>query len=583
MHYAWKQLKKAAKMQVNGTENRVAVLGNCATQIFSAALQGQAKLSGMNVLVYDVGYDQIDIQLLEPTSEVYRFQPNEILIWLSSQRLYEEFLSLPVSEKRRYADMVAQRLQHYWKLIRENCRARILQMNFTEVDDKVMGQFSCKVEATFSFQVRRLNAILQEAMAADRNVYPIDLLSIQLRLGQEQFFHAPFYYSAKMPASLDSIGYIAEAVVGVIAAMQGHIKKCIITDLDNTLWGGVIGDDGLGGIEIGELGRGHAFTSLQKWLKQLKDCGVILAVCSKNEEKTAKEPFDQHKEMVLRICDISVFVANWENKVSNIHLIQETLGIGMDAIIFLDDSPFERGLVRQAIPELEVPELPEDPALYLEFLQRCNYFETVSYTGVQEDRTSMYQIELSRRQLQASYESVDEYLQSLEMEGEVQPFQPDSYARIAQLTQRSNQFNLRTVRYTQEEIAQIAQDNRYLTFAYLLKDKYGEYGLVSVAILKKKSDREAFIDTWLMSCRVLKRGMEEFVMNSIVRTAHEHGFLVLSAQYLPTAKNAAVKGIYKRMGFTQTGTNLYCLQIGSYCEKKNYIKEVGDYGKDCNF
>lgn len=580
MRYTFKELKKATKLQVGAEENRVAVLGNCSTQFFSTALQGRARLDGLNVRVFDADYDQIDMQLLDVESEVYRFQPDEILIWLASERLYEEFLDLPVTERKGFAGKVVRRLQRYWELVSKNCSARILQMNFSEIDDKVLGQFSCKTEEAFLYQTRKMNHLLQEAMAECGNVYPVDLLSVQVRVGRERFYSAPLYYSAGMTVSIDSLPELAEAAAGVLRAMQGRLIKCVITDLDNTLWGGIIGDDGLGGIEIGELGKGRAFTNLQRWLKQLKECGMILAVCSKNEEQTAKEPFEKHPEMILRLSDIAVFVADWKDKASNIRLIQQTLNIGMDAIVFLDDSPFERELVRRAIPELAVPELPEDPALYLGYLQQCGYFEAVSYTGAGADRTGLYQAEFLRRQSQASYASIDGYLESLGMEARVEAFRPDSYARVAQLTQRSNQFNLRTVRYTQEEIRRIAESGNYLTLSYTLRDRFGAHGIVAVVILKKMSGTDVFVDTWLMSCRVLKRGMEEFAVNSMVRTAREHGFSVIYAEYRPTAKNAAVKDIYNRMGFTEMKEHQYCLQTAGYREKKNYIREVESNGED---
>ena len=192
--------------------------------------------------------------------------------------------------------------------------------------------------------------------------------------------------------------------------MSGKIKKCVILDLDNTLWGGVIGDDGLAGIEIGELGKGHVFSNFQRWLKQLKDYGIILAICSKNEEDTAKEPFEKHDEMVLSLSDISLFVANWNDKASNIKMIQESLNIGMDSIVFLDDNPFERNLVKEKLPEIEVPELPEDPALWLVFLQKQNYFDTASYTAEGSDRTKLYQAEYERKRLEQTFETIDDYL-----------------------------------------------------------------------------------------------------------------------------------------------------------------------------
>jgi FkbH-like protein len=376
-----------------------------------------------------------------------------------------------------------------------------------------------------------------------------------------------------MTIAMDALPYVAKSVIDVIKAMNGQIKKCVICDLDNTLWGGVIGDDGMGGIEIGELGRGHAFTDLQRWLKQLKECGIILAICSKNNEDTAKEPFEKHDEMILRLSDISVFVANWDDKASNIRLIQETLNIGMDSIVFLDDNPFERNLVRQMIPEITVPELPEDPALYLQFLQEQNYFEVASFTGAGSDRTAQYQAEYERKKLEQTFESIDDYLKSLEMVGEAKPFEQVRFARIAQLTQRSNQFNLRTIRYTEDEIEKIAADDHYLTLYYTLKDKFGDHGLVSVVILEKKSDKELFVDTWLMSCRVLKRGMEEFTVNKIIETAKASGFEKLSAEYIPTAKNKMVKDIYKTFGFTEVDDGKYEITIADYKPRDVYIKE----------
>lgn len=571
--YTFKELKKGAKLTVASREVRLAILGNCATQFFSKSIEGYAKLSGINLCTLDTDYNQIDAQLLDAVSEVYEFNPDEILIWLATDKLYEEFLDIPLGARNTFAESIIQKLQYYWDLIARNSKARILQPNFTEIDDKVLGQYSCKVETTFIYQIRKLNYLLEEAMRDRKNVYPIDLLAVQIQEGQRSFYDGSLYYNAKMTISMDALPYAAKAVVDVIKAMEGKIKKCIILDLDNTLWGGVIGDDGIGGIEIGELGKGHAFWNLQRWLKQLKECGIILAVCSKNNEDVAKEPFEKHDEMVLRLPDISIFVANWNDKASNIKMIQETLNIGMDSIVFLDDNPFERNLVRSKIPEIEVPDLPEDPALYLGYLQSCNYFDTVSFTGESADRTKQYQEEYERKQLQMQFASIDDYLKSLEMIGTSKPFEPVRYARIAQLTQRSNQFNLRTVRYTEDEIERIANDGKYLTLYYTLRDKFGDHGLVSVVIMEKTSETDVFVNTWLMSCRVLKRGMEEFIVNGMIRAARNAGYTKVNAEYIPTPKNAMVKDIYKIMGFTEVSENKYTISVDAYEDKKNYIKE----------
>lgn len=569
--YTFRELQKASRMDVEGKEVRIAVLGNCATQFFSSAVQGYARQSGLNALVYDADYDQIDAQLLDRSSEVYAFRPDCIVIWLATDRLYEEFLDAEPAAREQFADRYMDKIERYWQLVTANCKADIIQFNFSEINDKALGNYSCKAASTFTYQTRRLNSLLGEAMARQGAVFPADLLSIQIELGQERFYDAPLYYNAKMTVAINALPYIAKAVTDVLLALDGRIKKCVVCDLDNTLWGGVIGDDGLGGIQIGELGQGHAFTNFQRWLKQLKDCGIILAVCSKNNEETAREPFEKHEEMVLRMGDISLFAANWDDKASNIKMIQKSLNIGMDSMVFLDDNPFERNLVRELIPEITVPELPQDPALYTRYLQRQNYFETASFAGAGADRTKQYQAEFERKKLEKTFESIDDYLISLEMKGTAKPFETVRFARIAQLTQRSNQFNLRTIRYTEKDIGRIAEDKNYLTLYYTLRDRFGDHGLVSVVIMKKMSETRLFIDTWLMSCRVLKRGMEEFIVNAFVDAAATNGFEWISAEYIPTPKNKMVEKIYETMGFTCTSGYHYELKVSGYVKKNNYI------------
>ncbi len=574
--YSFNELRKAGKISVDGAEMKVAIIGNVATQFLAVAVNGLAKINGINIIVQDTDYNQIDAQLLDDNSEVFQFNPQFIVLWLATDKLYEEFLDSSLGDRERFAESVMDRVKRYWQLIESKSESKIIQPNFTEIDDKVLGQYSAKIATSFCFQVRKLNCLLAEAMRDDKRVYPVDLLAVQLQLGMGAFYDPALYYNAKMTVAINAMPYVAKAVVDVLVAMTGRIKKCIVLDLDNTLWGGVIGDDGIGGIEIGELGRGHAFADFQRWLKQLKECGIILTVCSKNDENIAKQPFEKHEEMILKLSDISLFIANWNDKASNIRLIQETLNISMDSIVFVDDNSFERNLVRQMIPEITVPEMPEDPAEYLSFLQSQNYFENISFVPDFSDRTSQYQAEYERKKIECSFDSIDEYLISLDMVGEVKKFEPIRYARIAQLTQRSNQFNLRTIRYTEDEIEKIANDKTYIPLYYTLRDKYGDYGLVSVVILKKIGSDTAFVDTWLMSCRVLKRGMEEFVVNNLVAVAEQAGIKVIEAEYIPTAKNKMVENIYNNMGFSEITDNNYSLRVSDYIEKKVYISKEND-------
>lgn len=572
---SFQQLRKNCKRDLSEFPRvKMALLGDCATQHMAMALRGYAAEAGLDLYVFDADYNQIDAQIMDTSSELYASDPEYILIQMCSEKLFERFCAMPLLQRAQFAQIVLEQIEHNWELAAKNGKARaLLQFDFIELDDAVFGSFGSKVETSFVYQLRKLNMIMMESAARHKNVFVLGLSGLQVRLGRTVFHDEKLYYSAKMPLSFQALPCAAKLVVDMLQALRGRIKKCVVLDLDNTLWGGVIGDDGMAGIQIGELGTGHAFTNLQLWLKELKNRGVVLAVCSKNNEDTAKEPFLKHPEMVLRLEDISIFVANWDDKASNIRYIQQTLNLGMDSLVFLDDNPFERNMVRSLIPEITVPELPEDPAQYLSYLQSLNLFETASFSEEDQSRTQQYQAEVGRATLQKQFASIDDYLLSLEMVAEASPFDPFHYPRIAQLTQRSNQFNFRTVRYTEDDIRRIADDDQYLTLCFTLRDQFGDHGLISVVILEKQDEETLFVDTWLMSCRVLKRGMEEFIANKIIQTAVDNGYQTVIGEYLRTPKNAMVAGLYPKLGFTPVGNGRFRADTATFRFNKTYIKE----------
>jgi FkbH-like protein len=298
---------------------------------------------------------------------------------------------------------------------------------------------------------------------------------------------------------------------------------------------------------------------------------IILAVCSKNDEDKAKEPFEKHPDMVLKLEDIAVFVANWENKADNIRKIQSILNIGLDSMVFLDDNPFERNLVRENLPEVCVPELPEDPAEYLEYLYGLNLFETASFSENDIERTKQYQVEAQRVVDLESFTNVEDFLKSMDMVSDVQEFNHFSKPRVSQLTQRSNQFNLRTVRYTEQEIDSLIASEKHHTISFTLEDKYGDNGLICVIVLEEKDKETLFIETWLMSCRVLKRGMEDFTLKTIADLAKKQGYTYLIGEYIPTSKNQMVKDHYENLGFINKNDK-WILNVNDYQPKEIYIK-----------
>ncbi len=568
------QLSRASKRDISAfPSHRLAILGDCATQHLSTAIRGYAFNEEWGFDVLDADYNQIDALVLDPSSELYEFAPQTVLLYMCTESLYEFFCTTPVSQRPDFAEMIMERIRGYWVRIQQTIRTHILQFTFVVADDAVFGSYALKTPISFPFQLQKLNFLLMQASVEAGDVTLIDLNGIQSVVGRSTFHDERLYYIAKMPIAAEMLPRVAKNVVDAVSARCGRFKKCVVLDLDGTLWGGVIGDDGLDGIQVGELGLGHAFSDFQLWLKELRERGIILAVCSKNNEDIAKEPFECHPEMVLRLEDISVFVANWEDKATNICHIQQKLNIGMDSMVFLDDNPFERELVSSLIPNITVPQLPEDPALYLHFLRELNLFETASYSNEDRGRTEQYRAEAGRVELQQQLGSFDEYLQGLDMKAFAAPFDAFHTPRIAQLTQRSNQFNLRTIRYTDAEIEAVATDEQHITRYFTLHDRFGEHGLVSVVILDKQIEDTLFISEWLMSCRVLKRGMEEFIINAIMEVARQEGLLKVVGEYIPTAKNAMVAQIYKKLGFVDVGDGRFEANVATFETNTTYIKE----------
>ena len=571
-----KDLKRNLKLDMGALPTvRVALLGDSATQFLATAIRGEGYDRGYNVELYESDYNQIERQVLDPTSEYHQFKASYTIIFQSTHKLLEKYSLSSASERRNLAD---ERIS----LLRELCgniSGKVICFNYPEIDDSVFGSYANKIEQSFTYQVRKLNYQLMNLASQIPDLFICDLASLQSKFGRDHIFDSHIYISTEMLLSLDSLPYVASRCLDIVCAIEGKFKKCLILDLDNTIWGGAVGDDGWEGIQIGHsLGIGKAYTEIQEWIKKLKARGIIIAVCSKNDEDKAKEPFEKNPEMILRLEDISVFIANWDNKVNNIKFIQSILNIGFDSMVFLDDNPFERNMVRENIPGITVPELPDDPGNYLEYLYSLNLFETASYSETDSKRTEQYRQEAVRVSQRMKFTNEADYLKSLNMKAKVESFNNYNTPRIAQLSQRSNQFNLRTVRYTENDIMGMRDNAEYACFAFSLSDKYGDNGLISAVIMKVLNSETLFIDTWFMSCRVLKRGMENFILNTIAGYAKDNGYRKLIGEYIPTAKNGMVKSLYTELGFIESSNkekerDEYELDTSSYRTKICFIQK----------
>jgi FkbH-like protein len=564
-------LLKLAKNPVttSSVSQRVALLADTSSQILAGALIGIAKWRGFRFDIYEADFDQIDLDILNPNSALHAFAPETAILYLASEPLASKFSALQIPQRACLAVDFLQRISGLHAVLSSR-GCQTICFNLSDPGDGVFGHYANKVSSSLTYQIRSINCGLMRLAEASADFHVYDLARLQTQLGSA-ITDPKLFCSAKIAISPEATRFVARDLIQMISVRHGGGHKCIILDLDNTLWGGVIGDDGLDHIQIGELGLGVAFSQFQGWLKQLKDRGMVLAVCSKNEDATAREPFIKHPEMVLRLDDIAVFVANWKDKATNIRAIKEVVDVDFSATVFLDDNPVERALVRESFPSMTVPELPVDPCEYVSFLQSLNLFETASYTTLDAERTRSYQAETQRRSERERYVDESGFLKSLAMSATVGPFTPFQYPRIAQLTQRSNQFNLRTVRFTEKQIEALKLSPQYRTLAIELADKCGDYGLISVIVLERQAD-SYFINTWLMSCRVLGRGVESIALNGIVAAARADRVIRIIGEYLPTAKNGMVKDHFLRLGFTPLGKgNRWAMDVPSFVDRQAFI------------
>jgi FkbH-like protein len=574
-----RQLDSADSGKTAATKIKVALLSDAATQRFVPILRALFARLGVHAEIYEGPFDAIELEVYDRNSGLYKFQPQVVVLLNSVQALRAVFLR-PETDPASFVDITSDRIMRIWDAIHANIPATILQSNFVLPYERFFGNFDQKVPQSLYATVTTLNSRIAENSRSRGSVLLCDVESVASWLGRQQWFEDRFWDSAKFLCALDCLTYVANSIVKIVMASLGQVIKCVVVDLDNTLWGGVIGDDGLDGIQISAHGDGEAFYRMQLYLRALKQRGIVLAVCSKNEIANALLPFEKHPDMVLRREDFAVFIANWNDKALNIREIKETLNIGFDSMVFLDDNPFERNLVRELVPGVVVPELPEDPADYVRAISELNLFETTSFSTEDAKRTELYQAEATRREEQAGFASVEEFLQSLDMRITVGRFDPFHLPRISQLMQRSNQFNLTTRRLSEIECKALMENAACLPLYAKLADRLSDHGLISIVTAEALAQELAIRD-WLMSCRVLGRGVESFLMNRVVEHARKIGLAHVTAEYIPTAKNGMVKDFFQQFGFEKVsegpnGAAQWRLPTKDYHPRSTFMKMVED-------
>lgn len=524
---------------------RVALVSTWTTKTYVPLLVLAAARCGLHIEIREADYGQYFVEALSGRSALLEWQPDVIV-------LMPDYRALSFDEVNEHEqvklDNETERWTEVWDSFRDQSNASLVQLGFALPSGGIFGNFGSGLKGSFRTMSNDLNARIAYACNSS-DVSFVDVDELSARSGKGSWFDNRSWYLAKIPYSPNALCRLAHETAIVISARMGLSRRCLILDLDNTLWGGVIGDDGLAGIQLGEGVKGEAYLEFQQALKDLSQRGILLAVCSKNDPIVAREPFEKHPEMVLGISDISAFAANWEAKSHNISAISKELNLGLESITFFDDNPYEREEVRRQLPELDVPVMPSDPASFRRMLEEYPYFEPVSYTHADKSRADQYHARAKATELRDRASSLKEYQVSLKMVARIGAIDDLNMSRVVQLINKTNQFNLTTRRRNRAELEEFLANPNHFHFWVRLSDRFADHGLIAV-VLCVLEQGELVVDTLLMSCRVIGRDVEAVIMNEIASIAIKTGARKIRGEYFQTNRNGIVAELYARLGFS---------------------------------
>lgn len=528
---------------LNFLKKRIAILGGSTTAEIKDILEIFLLDLGILPTFYESEFNKYYEDAVFGNKELNDFKPDLIYIHTSFVNLKLPILNLQNMQKS--LDDEISKIKEIWKsLERFNCC--VIQNNFELPNTRLLGNLDGLQGRVFF--IRELNYKISQLMQSSSNIFLHDINYLSAMIGIEKWFDKKLFYQAKYAMSMEGIVELSFSLSRLIGAIFGKSKKALVLDLDNTCWGGVIGDDGIGGIVIGdETALGESYSAFQQYVLELKQRGIILSVCSKNEFNNAKEGFS-HPRSVLKYDDFACFIANWELKNQNIQTIAKNLNIGEDSLVFIDDNPSEREVVSLTLPQVAVPNVGSDVIDFIAHIDRNYYFETIGISSDDLERSAYY-LQNSKRQMeQSSFKDYSDFLKSLQMKAEILPFSAIYLDRITQLINKTNQFNCTTKRYDLASIEQISKSDEYITLYGKLIDKYGDNGLIAISIGRLEKD-VCHIDLWLMSCRVLKRNMEYAMLDEFIRIAKTKEARKIIGYYIKSAKNNMVARLYGDFGF----------------------------------
>lgn len=538
-------LKQASKNRPIPSKRtcRIALVASFNIDLLVPILRAQCFGEGIDAAFYSGAYNQVVQEIESADSRLTAFQPDVVVLatdwrWLS---LADEENDPSAAVEQRIAQ-----LERLWSVCRSRWNAYVLQFDFEVPPDEPWGRLSMSLAGGRARLLQAINLRLWETAGHSPGVAIVDVDQTAAGYGKQRWSDPVLWEIAKQYPAAEAMPELGRSITAAVRAAYGLTMKCVALDLDGTLWGGVIGEDGLNGIQLGGTAAGEAYISFQRYLKSISQQGILLAVCSKNNDEDARLPFRSHPDMVLKESDIACFVANWENKQDNLRTIAETINIGLDSIVFVDDNPAERARMRQKFPEVEVVDLPADPAGFIRALSAPRFFEKSSLTAEDRARTESIRQNLERGQLAAAAGNVDEYLAGLGIKVHLTSFDDSNLTRVVQLINKTNQFNVTTRRRTDAEVRTLLSEGCY-TQAMRVADRYGDSGLTGV-LIAVPDDGDLRLDTWLMSCRVMGRRLEEAMFAALARYARRNNFGSILCEFIRTPKNVVVEDLFDRLG-----------------------------------
>jgi FkbH-like protein len=515
-------------------------------------LRAEAFVRGIDLTVQLGDFNAYVQEILDPESFLYRFAPDAVILAVRtadlSLDLWQKFPDLAPGAVSAEVQRVGDGFSQWIRVFRERSSAALIVHSLELPARPAMGLLDAQRENGQSAAIRQINHTLGQIARQHRGVYTLDYDALVALHGRLRWHDERKWLIARMPVSADHLIYLAREWLRFLVPLCGKTAKVLVADLDNTLWGGVIGEDGMAGIKLSQEYPGAAYQNLQRAMLDLSRRGILLAICSKNNSEDAMEALEQHPGMVLRPKDFASVRINWTDKAQNLREIASELNVGVDALAFIDDNPVERGQVRGALPEVMVIDLPEDPLAYAATVRDCPIFERLALSSEDQQRTALYAAQRERSHAEQSFQSKEDFFRYLEQEAEIAPVSPVTLARIAQLTQKTNQFNLTTRRYTEQQIADMAARAGWQVLSIDMRDRFGDHGLVGVAITHQEAGT-CEIDTFLLSCRVIGRGVETALLSHLAGGACSRGCQRLTGRFIPTKKNAPARDFYAQHGF----------------------------------